>query len=165
MLNKTVTIKNMVNADTYVSVPHLNLRLHWPQMGAIARTSLEKMEEAIYDPGFESMLRSGSLYIEDMEQKIHLGLEAEDTAEPTLVVALTPLEQDALLSEEPATFQEKFNALGHDQKMALVDRAVATKALVSRMNNTLIKRATGIDISEVIDMHEEREEDGNTSNK
>ena len=72
---KDITIKSTVKAIVVMNVPSLNLRRTWQKKGAIQKIPMELLEQAIYDPGVEYLFRSGTLYIEDMEAKIVLGLE------------------------------------------------------------------------------------------
>ena len=159
-INKTVTIKSTVNAQVYVTIPYLNLRRHWPQKGAIVRLPLETMEEAVYDPGFEHMLRSGSLYIEDMAQKIHLGLEDPEAEVPTSIVVLSEKEQEELLEKPNKEFTEMYNTLSLTQQTELANFAATSKAPINRIKNDLFKKTVGIDVMEVVDLHTEDDSEG-----
>lgn len=67
------------NADLHIS-------RRWPNRGAVVTFTKEQIEELMFDPAFSNMVREGVLYIEDMEVKKEIGIEAEDATTPTIIL-------------------------------------------------------------------------------
>jgi hypothetical protein len=84
-MNDKVMITSMVGGT--VSVSALEHRV-WNKKGQKLPVSKDILREAIYEPGVEYMFKKGILYIEDMDFKIELGLEAEGTKVPTEILPM-----------------------------------------------------------------------------
>ena len=143
---KDITIKSTVKAIVVMNVPSLNLRRTWQKKGAIQKIPMELLEQAIYDPGVEYLFRSGTLYIEDMEAKIALGLEEPGTEVPTKIIALTTEEAEKLLKNTALKdFREKVASLSQDQANELVNVAIDLK-ITDYQRAQILKEKTGIDV-------------------
>ena len=81
-----VKVINTLNHAVGVYIPELNFKRTWAKRGAIIKIDTDKLEEMMYDPGFNYMLEQGVLYVEDMEVKKELGLEPETATEPENII-------------------------------------------------------------------------------
>ena len=84
-MNDKVMVTSMVGGT--ISAASLEHRV-WNKKGQKLPVSKDVLREAIYEPGIEYMFKKGILYIDDMEMKIELGLEAPGTTTPTEVYPL-----------------------------------------------------------------------------
>lgn len=154
---KDITIKSTVKAIVVMNVPSLNLRRTWQKKGAIQKIPMELLEQAIYDPGVEYLFRSGTLYIEDMEAKIALGLEEPGTEVPTKIIALTTEEAEKLLKNTALKdFREKVASLSQDQANELVNVAIDLK-ITDYQRAQILKEKTGIDVFKFVIENETKE--------
>ena len=154
---KDITIKSTVKAIVVMNVPSLNLRRTWQKKGAIQKIPMELLEQAIYDPGVEYLFRSGTLYIEDMEAKIVLGLEEPGTEVPTKIIALTTEEAEKLLKNTALKdFREKVASLSQDQANELVNVAIDLK-ITDYQRAQILKEKTGIDVFKFVIENEAKE--------
>ncbi len=99
MENK-VKIENLISSRVILSMPELRLKRVWEKKGAIKTIPFEQLEEAIYDPGVESLFVDGVLGIADMDVKKKLGLEPEEAEEPVNIIVLSDKERNLRLLEE-----------------------------------------------------------------
>ena len=81
-----VKVINTLNHAVGVYIPELNFKRTWAKRGAIIKIEKDKLEEMMYDPGFNYMLEQGVLYVEDMEVKKEVGIEPEDATAPTAIL-------------------------------------------------------------------------------
>lgn len=141
-----ITVKSTVRAIVVMNVPSLNLKRTWQKKGAIQKIPMDLLEQAIYDPGVEYLFKSGTLYIDDMEAKIVLGLEEPGTEEPTNVIALSTEDAEKLLKNTPLKdFREKVASLSHDQAVELANMAVDLK-VTDYQRAQILKEKTEIDV-------------------
>jgi hypothetical protein len=62
----------------------------------------DMLEEAMFDPGFRSMVETGIIYIDNLEAAKELGLEEEDAEEPTRYKRFTEFEIKRLVNSASA---------------------------------------------------------------
>ena len=76
---------------------------------ATAKVTIDKdvLEEAMYDPGVEYMFKTGILYINEMEDKIALGLEPEGATKPENIIILTDDEKKEWMSSKKQSWELK----------------------------------------------------------
>ena len=107
MENK-VKIENLISSRVILSMPELRLKRVWEKKGAIKTIPFEQLEEAIYDPGVESLFVDGVLGIADMDVKKKLGLEPEEAEEPVNIIVLSDKERkEWLVDLSVAEFRNK----------------------------------------------------------
>ena len=124
-MENMVNIKSTVKALVSINVPTLNLRRSWPKKGAVQKIPFDVLEQAYFEPGVEYLFKTGVLYIEDMEVKQALGLEAPDAEEPTAIIDLTEDYMKKLLTGTALKdFREEVEKLSHEQIKELVNYAV-----------------------------------------
>lgn len=120
-----VKVINMVNHVVHVGSDDLKFSRTWPRKDAAIMIEREILDELMYDPGFEYMIRTGILYIEDMDVKKDLGLEPEDATEPENIIVLNDAQRKDLMIKTPVKeFKEKVEKLGKEQQLALVQYAI-----------------------------------------
>ena len=101
MENSNVIVENLVKNRVVINVPDLNLKRTWEGKGVKRSIPFDVMVQAIYEPGVENLFKQGILYIDNMEQKIALGLEEEGTTEPTNIVVIDDNKRRRLLTVSP----------------------------------------------------------------
>lgn len=169
---KHIRIRAMIGGTTGVFIPHLNLRRVWARKGAVLTIPADVLEQAFYDIGFENLLREGSLYIEDQETRIKLGLEkrassdkeAEDegsffgTEEITPVIPLTDEYIQTLLFKTPIKkFEEALGQLSRIQKEELANEAIRSE-LTDYNRCQALQQATGKDVMKIVLQNKEDQE-------
>lgn len=144
--NKKVAVKSTVKAVVSINVPDLMLKREWRQKGAIVYIEKQKLEEALYDPGVEYLFKNGMLYIENMQDKIALGLEEEGAAEPQNILVLTEAQMKRYLTVSPIhELKSVLGKLAHEQKLALTHYAI-DNAITDMDKTELLKKETDIDV-------------------
>lgn len=121
-MDDKVMVTSMVGGT--ISVSALNHRV-WNKKGQKLPISKDLLREAIYEPGVEFMFKNGILYIEDMDFKIELGLEAEGTKVPTEILPMDEKFMNRVLKLMPvAEMKATIDKMTLVQKQELVDYAV-----------------------------------------
>lgn len=141
-----VKVISLNKGEVYITEPDLRIRWFWPKKGAIVQVNKEDLMDALYRPGVEAMFTQGILYIEDMQDKIDLGLEEEGTVEPTKVIPLTDKDKEALLKYKPlAEFKALLKDYSADQIQEIFMYAVDNE-LVDYQKCEYFKKQYGYDI-------------------
>ena len=121
-MNDKVMVTSMVGGT--ISASSLEHRV-WNKKGQKLPVSKNVLREAIYEPGVEYMFKNGILFIEDMDFKIELGLEAEGTTQPTQIIAMDDKYLNRVLKLMPIVDMKKaIDNMSIAQKQELVDYAV-----------------------------------------
>ena len=145
MENK-VKIENLISSRVIFSMPELRLKRVWEKKGAIKTIPFEQLEEAIYDPGVESLFVDGVLGIADMDVKKKLGLEPEEAEEPVNIIVLSDKERkEWLVDLSVAEFRNKIKELPREQVIELANYAVDNE-ITNFEKSEILKRAVGIDV-------------------
>lgn len=145
MENK-VKIENLISSRVILSMPELRLKRVWERKGAIKTIPFEQLEEAIYDPGVESLFVDGVLGIADMDVKKKLGLEPEEAEEPVNIIVLSDKERkEWLVDLSVAEFRNKIKELPREQVIELANYAVDNE-ITNFEKSEILKRAVGIDV-------------------
>ena len=145
-MNKMIDVKSTVKAMVSVNVPSLNLRRSWAKKGAIQKIDADLLQQAYFEPGVEYLFKTGILYIDDMNVKIALGLEAPDAEEPTNVIELTDEYAKKLLTGTAfKDLKEILEKLSHDQLIELANTAVELE-VTDYQRCKLLMDKTGIDV-------------------
>lgn len=152
-MNDKVIIKSTVNGIVGINLPDLGLKVNWATQGSTRTIDFNKLKDAIYEPGVEEMFKSGVLYIDDMEQKIALGLEAENTIEPTNVKVFTEAQMKRFLTVMPIhDFKEQIYTYPLEQINLLVDYAVNNE-LIDYEKDKLLEEITSINIPKAVELN------------
>ena len=83
-----VIVTNMINGNISIKKPHLGLNRQWQRFGQKMRIPFDILEEALWDEGVRNLFSTGYLYIENLQDKIDLGLEPEGVKEPVNIINL-----------------------------------------------------------------------------
>lgn len=153
-----VKVINMVNHVVHVGSDDLKFSRTWPRKDAAIMIEREILDELMYDPGFEYMIRTGILYIEDMDVKKDLGLEPEDAKKPENIIVLNDAQRKNYMIKLPvAEFDEKVRKLGIEQQKALVDFAIKNR-YGDFEKSKILKELTNRDIVKAIQLSIQNEE-------
>lgn len=148
-----VIIKSTVNGIVGINLPDLGLKVNWAAQGSTRTIDFNKLKDAIYEPGIEEMFKSGVLYIDDMEQKIALGLEAENTVEPTNVKVFTEAQMKRFLTVMPIhDFKEQIYTYPVEQINLLVDYAINNE-LIDYEKDKILEEITSISIPKAVELN------------
>ena len=153
-MNDKVMITSMVGGT--ISAASLEHRV-WNKKGQKLPVSKDVLREAIYEPGIEYMFKKGILYIDDMEMKIELGLEAPGTTSPTEVLPVDDKYLNRVLKLMPISeMKAAIDKMSIVQKQELVDYA-------SKQNDIQLDRLAivsdkcNVDILKTIELNRQKE--------
>lgn len=153
-MNDKVMVTSMVGGT--ISAASLEHRV-WNKKGQKLPVSKDVLREAIYEPGIEYMFKRGILYIDDMEMKIELGLEAPGTTTPTEVLPVDDKYLNRVLKLMPISeMKAAIDKMSIVQKQELVDYA-------SKQNDIQLDRLAivsdkcNVDILKTIELNRQKE--------
>ena len=153
-MNDKVMVTSMVGGT--ISAASLEHRV-WNKKGQKLPVSKDVLREAIYEPGIEYMFKKGILYIDDMEMKIELGLEAPGTTIPTEVLPVDDKYLNRVLKLMPISeMKAAIDKMSIVQKQELVDYA-------SKQNDIQLDRLAivsdkcNVDILKTIELNRQKE--------
>lgn len=154
-MDEKVMVTSMVGGT--ISASALNHRV-WNKKGQKLPVSKDVLREAIYEPGVEYMFKNGILFIEDMDFKIELGLEAEGTKTPTQILALDDKYLNRVLRLMPIVDMKKaIDNMSLTQKQELVDYAVKQNDVqLDRLE--VISKKCNVDILRAIELNRQKGE-------
>jgi hypothetical protein len=148
-MDDKVMVTSMVGGT--ISVSALNHRV-WNKKGQKLPVSKDILREAIYEPGVEYMFKKGILYIEDMDFKIELGLEAEGTKVPTEILPMDEKFMNRVLKLMPVPeMKTTIDKMTMVQKQELVDFAVKQND-ISLDRVKIVSDKCGVDILKTISL-------------
>ena len=158
-MNEKVMVTSMVSGRIGLVIPRMYVNKVFPKKGTKLPIEKDVLREAIYEPGVEYMFKEGLLYIEDMDFKIELGLEAEGTKAPTNVIPMDEKYMSRVLKLMPiAEMKKAISGMNDNQKRELVDFASEQNDIsFDRMD--VIKKLTGIDVVKVIEFKRAKKEE------
>lgn len=158
-MNERVIVTSMVSGRIGLVLPHMHINKVWPKKGTKLPIEKDILREAIYEPGVEYMFKQGLLYIEDMDFKIELGLEAEGTKIPTEVIPIDEKYLNRVLKLMPIVEMKKtVQSMNDNQIRELIDYAAGQNDIqFDRMD--VLKKLTGIDIVKIIELKRAKEEE------
>lgn len=153
-MNDKVMVTSMVGGT--ISAASLEHRV-WNKKGQKLPVSKDVLREAIYEPGIEYMFKKGILYIDDMEMKIELGLEAPGTTAPTEVLPVDDKYLNRVLKLMPISeMKAAIDKMSIVQKQELIDYA-------SKQNDIQLDRLAivsdkcNVDILKTIELNRQKE--------
>ena len=148
-MDDKVMVTSMVGGT--ISVSALNHRV-WNKKGQKLPVSKDILREANYEPAVEYMFKKGILYIEDMDFKIELGLEAEGTKVPTEILPMDEKFMNRVLKLMPVPeMKTTIDKMTMDQKQELVDFAVKQND-ISLDRIKIVSNKCGVDILKTISL-------------
>ena len=154
-MDDKVMVTSMVGGT--ISASALNHRI-WNKKGQKLPVSKDILREAIYEPGIEYMFKNGILYIEDMDFKIELGLEAEGTKTPTQIIPMDEKYMTRVLKLMPVSEMKKaIDEMSMVQKQELVDFAVKQNDIqLDRIK--IVSDKCGVDVLKAIELNRQKGE-------
>lgn len=145
MENK-VKIVSLVSGRVVLSVPELRLKRVWDKKGAVKIIPFDQLQEALYEPGVTELFEGGCLGIDDMEQKIALGLEPEGAEEPVNIITIDDAQRKRYLTVLPfVEFKEKVKELPREQIEELANFAIENE-IADFEKSEVLRQYTGKDI-------------------
>ena len=154
-MDDKVMVTSMVGGT--ISASALNHRV-WNKKGQQLPVGKDILREAIYEPGIEYMFKNGILYIEDMDFKIELGLEAEGTKTPTQIIPMDEKYMTRVLKLMPISEMKKsIDEMSMVQKQELVDFAVKQNDIqLDRIK--IVSDKCGVDVLKAIELNRQKGE-------
>lgn len=154
-MDDKVMVTSMVGGT--ISASALNHKV-WNKKGQKLPVSKDVLREAIYEPGIEYMFKNGILYIEDMDFKIELGLEAEGTKIPTQIIPMDEKYMTRVLKLMPISEMKKsIDEMSMVQKQELVDFAVKQNDIqLDRIK--IVSDKCGVDVLKAIELNRQKGE-------
>lgn len=147
-----VKVVNLVSSRVSINVPEIRLSRSWEKKGAVKTIPFDQLEEAMYDPGVESMFKNGVLGIEDMKIKQKLGLEPENVEEPVNIIILNDQQRRRYLTVMPAAeFKMKVQELPIEQVKELAQFAIQNE-LIDFEKDEILKKMVNIDVVKSIEL-------------
>lgn len=154
-MDDKVMVTSMVGGT--ISASALNHKV-WNKKGQKLPVSKDVLREAIYEPGIEYMFKNGILYIEDMDFKIELGLEAEGTKTPTQIIPMDEKYMTRVLKLMPISEMKKsIDEMSMVQRQELVDFAVKQNDIqLDRIK--IVSDKCGVDVLKAIELNRQKGE-------
>lgn len=162
---RMVKIKNMVNKRVGVVRPEYGVNRKWNKKGQEIPLPFDTVEQLLWTTGFRNMIERGILYIENMQDKIDLGLEPYDAVEPENIKVFTNAQIENLLTNTPfVAFKKELEGVGETQLKEIVNYAILHR-LVDMQKADYLRQLTGSDILKAITRAQdiERAEEKNTN--
>lgn len=154
-----IKITSTTKGEVSVSEPSIPFRMSWPTRGTTREVDEKILEQLMYDQGFNYMIESGMLYIEDMAAKKQLGIEPENATEPVNVIILTDIEKKKYLKDYSIEkFKENIKKLSREQVLDLADYAIEHK-IADFDKAEVIAKLCGKDIIQGIKLAKANKED------
>lgn len=88
MADRMVHLKNTMNATLSVRKPEYGIYRTWNKKGQVQAIPFDTVQQLLWDTGFNNMIQSGMLYIDNMKDKIDLGIEPVGATKPVNVIAV-----------------------------------------------------------------------------
>lgn len=141
-----VKIVSLVSGRVVLSVPELRLKRVWDKKGAVKIIPFDQLQEALYEPGVTELFEGGCLGIDNMEQKIALGLEPEGAEEPVNIITIDDAQRKRYLTVLPfVEFKEKIKELPREQIEELANFAIENE-IADFEKSEVLRQYTGKDI-------------------
>lgn len=147
MENKKVVVVNMVDAQVGIKNPDFRYQANWPMKGSKVRIDKELLDDLMYEEGVKYLFDNGILYIDDMQDKIDLGLEEEGTTEPTNIVVWDEATIKKYITVKPLhEFKTDFDKLSRDQQEEVARYMVKNELIGSLEKAEYVQKKTEIDV-------------------
>lgn len=154
-----VRFKNTDSGTVIVHEPAYGVHREFLGKNAIQTIPFEIVEQLLWRPGFKNMIESGMLYIEDMQDKIDLGLEEPDTKVPTKIKILTEPQMLTIMKVKGYDdFVKELETVSNEQINSLIDYSVENSLASDIQKVNYLKEITGRDIVKLIAAKRENEE-------
>ena len=146
MAERMVTFINTTNRTVGVKIKEYGINKVWKTKNQKISIPYTLVEEMLWHEGFRAMIDRGILYIENLQDKIDLGLEPEGAKKPENILVVNDEEIRDLLIAKPITqFKDFVDKLNPTQITNIVNYAIAND-LVDVAKSSYLQEKTGIDI-------------------
>ena len=129
MSDKKVNVISKVRYPITVNFPEHHFSRTWEREGAVKSIDYDILQEGMSQHGFEYMIKTGMLYIEDMNVKKELDVEPEDATEPVNIIVYSDKEIKELFSTKKSlkAFEEALEKTTDEQRKNIAHKAVDLK--------------------------------------
>lgn len=143
---RMVNLTSTVNKTVGVKLPEYGVNRKWTNKGQSIPLPYDTVEQMLWHEGFRKMIDRGILYIENMQDKIDLGLEPADAKEPENIKVLTDTQIKNLLTSQPLdVFKKEISDLNMTQINNIVNYAIANE-IVDVAKCDVLQELTEIDV-------------------
>lgn len=155
---RMINLKSTVNKTVGVKLPEYNVNRVWKQKGQTIPLPYDTVEQMLWNEGFRNMIDRGILYIDNLQDKIDLGLEPEDAKKPENIIVVSDTEIKNLLTVSTLEqFKKSVDRLNRTQIDNIINYAVIND-LVDVAKAMYLKELTGVDILENVSRKKKLEE-------
>ena len=159
MEDKKVTVVNMVDAQVGIKNPDFRFQANWPAKGSRVRIDKQMLDDLMYEDGVRYLFDNGILYIDDMQDKIDLGLEDEGTTKPTKIIVWSEADMKKYLTVKPMhEFKTEFDKLSRDQQQEVARYMVANELVGSLEKAEYVQKKTEIDVISAVRLNKANKE-------
>lgn len=145
-MERMVIVKSAVNATVSIANAQYGINRRWSQQGQPIAIPFSQLEQCLWENGVRRMFDSGILYIENMQDKIDLGLEPAGAEEPVNIIVFDTAEIEKLLKVDTLEdFKKKILSAPRLQVDNLIEYAVHNE-IVDMNKINFLKELTGKDI-------------------
>lgn len=156
-MERMVILKNTINAKVCVIDSSLGITRYWNKKDHQQGLPFAIVEQLLWNEGFRNMIEDGTLYIENLKDKIDLGLEPLNATEPINIIVLSDKQKEEYLTKLPfEVFKKELEKLTNTQIDNLIQFAIE-KRLIDSEKCRYLKKLTGKDILVAISRREEIE--------
>lgn len=154
-----INIVCMVDNTVLVNIPEFHFRHEWKGRGTKFAVPKEIVEQMTYDQGARYMFDTGMLYIEDMNEKIDLGLEPDGATEPQNIIVLKDSDMNRYARFVPfVEFKDTLDKVSIEQVRNLAQFMIDNKIFdIDKFD--YIKKRTGRDCLKAIELEKKDKED------
>lgn len=157
MENTMIMVTSASDFTLVINVPEISLHKVWRKRGAKYPIDRKLLVQAYYDPGVESLFKSGMLTTNDVSFLKEVGLMEDDGT--TEVVVLTEAMLNRLVKAMPiAEVKKELVKLSRTQLEELADYAVEHYTDLQMDRVELFSKATGKNLMKAIDHHKRAQE-------
>lgn len=158
-MSDKIKVISQYNGRCGIDNADLHISRRWPARDSVVAFSKEQIEELMFDPAFSNMVREGYLYIDDMEVKKEIGVEAEDTETPTLIL-LDDKQLKRYWKDMPlAQFKVEVKTLTKQQLSSLAEYAIAHGDEGSIDKANYLSKISGYQILKGIELEKQNKEE------
>ena len=155
---RMVTFKNMTHGTFIINEPAYGVRRVFNSKGATQTIPFEIVEQLLWSAGFRNAIDNGMIYIENMQDKIDLGLEEPEATEPTNIKILSPEKMEKILrTNDMDEFARELNGCSIEQIRLLAEYA-ADHNYTEIGKVDAIKQITGLDVINMISRRRQAED-------
>lgn len=147
---RMVKVRSTCTGRFVINEPAFNLVREFPTKGSVQMIPYEAIEQLLWQPGFKTAIDTGMIYIDDMQDKIDLGLESPEAKAPERIRVLSEAQMLKLLKVDSyEVFANDITGLPIEQARALVHFAADNNIIDMKKIDTL-KAVTGLDAIKII---------------